>query len=315
MENMGPPVKLDVIAVGNLNVDLIGMIDRLPRTDEKTLMEKMVISPGGGGANFAVACSKLGLKVGFVGCVGKDEFGDLILEKFRAEKIDISHIRRVAAPTGIAIVLSTSKGEHILVSHRGANLSLKLADISNEYLKTAKLIHVSSKPPKISRAIAIKAKKLGMHASIDIGAELFKLKIKELSDVISGYTTCFLNAKGFKRIFRNRPSRKTILQKFPSGIKNLVVTLGPKGAVASDGKEIIFCNPPRVKVKDTTGAGDAFAAAFDAIWLRDHDLERSLVYAVAEATIKVQYIGAQEGLPEMDELEKFVEKNKIRCHR
>jgi ribokinase len=312
MDKMAP-VELDVIAVGNLNMDLIGMMDRLPMADEKALMDKMVLSLGGGGANFAVACSRLGLKVGFIGCVGKDSFGDLVIEKFLAEKIDTSQIKRVAAPTGLAIVLSTHKGEHILVSYRGANLSLKPGDINGEYIKNAKLVHVSSKPPKISKAVVLKAKKLGIDASIDIGAELLKLKNKELSSAIEGYTNCFLNARGFERIFKEKPSKKTIIRRFPGGIKNLVVTLGPKGAVASDGEDFFFCRPPKVNARDTTGAGDAFAAAFNAVWLRDRDIEKSLVYAVAEAAIKVQHVGAQEGLPKMDELEKFVKRNKMRC--
>ena len=98
--------NLDVVAVGNLNIDLICKMKRLPGRDEKLLMEEFARRLGGGAANFAVACSKLGLRSGFIGCVGNDEFGREILEDLRREKVDTSHIGVVGAPTGLVFSFS-----------------------------------------------------------------------------------------------------------------------------------------------------------------------------------------------------------------
>jgi len=143
-------LKLDMIAIGNLNVDLIGKVKKLPARDEKLLLEEFAMRPGGGAANFAAACSKLGLKSGFIGCVGNDEFGKELLANLKRHGVDTSRIKIVDAPTGLVIAPSTAKGNHFLLAHRGANLSLKSEDISSEYISGTKLLHASSVTPDIA---------------------------------------------------------------------------------------------------------------------------------------------------------------------
>lgn len=300
--------KLDVIAVGNLNIDLIGRVKKLPVQDEKLLMEELSLLPGGGAANFVVACSKLGMKSGYIGCIGKDEFGEEILANLRREGVDTTRIKMVDAPTGIDIALSTPRGDHFLLAHRGANLSLKPTDIDDSYIRGAKLLHASV-APKLSLAVGSKAKRLGIKASLDIGAEMSELKKSELLDIIELYDICFMNLRSYKKIFREKSSKEGVLRNFPQKLGALIVTMGSRGAMATDGSRVVVCQAYKVKFKDSTGAGDAFAAAFDVMWLRSGDLEESVKYGLAEAAIKVQHVGAQEGLPDMTELEEFVRKH------
>lgn len=297
---------MDVIAVGNLNVDLICKVDRLPRRDEKLLTEEFIKRPGGGAANFAVACSKLGLRSGFIGCVGDDALGKEVLEDLRQNDVDTSRIKVVAAPTGMVLSLSTRMGDHFLVAYRGANLHLKPEDVNEDYLKDAKLVHASSVVGEVAKAVGSKARELGILASLDVGAELTALEKGKLLRILGLFDICFMNRRAYKNIFEAGPHRAGLLKDFPKGLGVLVITLGPRGAMATDGENVFFKPAHRVEVKDTTGAGDAFAAAFDAIWMQSGDVEKALTYAVAEAAIKIQHIGAREGLPTMKELEEFV---------
>jgi len=300
--------KLDVIAVGNLNVDLIGMVKKLPARDEKLLLEEFARRPGGGAANFAVACSKLGLKSGFIGCVGNDEFGKEILADLKQEGVDIARIKIVDAPTGLVIAISTAKGDHFLLAHRGANLFLRPDDISADYIRGTKLLHASSVTPEIALAVGSNAKKHKIRTSLDLGAELAELEKRELLDVVGLFDICFMNRRSYQKVFKEMPSEKGMLKNFPENLEAMVVTMGAGGAMATDGSRTIFHPSYKVKVKDSTGAGDAFAAAFDVIWLQGGGLEKSIEYALAEAAIKIQHVGAREGLPTMEELEEFVQR-------
>lgn len=307
--------KLDLIAVGNLNIDLIGKIKRLPTREEKLLLEEFARHPGGGAANFAVACSRLGLKSGFIGCVGDDELGVEILADLERENVDKTHVKIVDAPTGLVFALSTPRGDHFLVAYRGANLSLKPEDIADDYARKAKLLHASSVTPEIALAVGSKAEKYGLLASLDLGAELAELKMNELLEIIELFDICFMNRRTYKKVFGERPSRRGILKNFPEGLEVLAVTMGAEGAMATDGESTISGPSYRVEVRDSTGAGDAFAAAFDVVWLRGGDLGKAIRYALAEAAIKIQHIGAREGLPTMEELEEFVRTHAIRLRQ
>jgi len=257
-----------VIAVGNLNIDLIGKVGRPPVRDEKLLLEEFVRRPGGGAANFATACAKLGLKSGLVGCIGNDEFGKEILIELRRKGVNTAWIKVVDAPTGLVISLSTPGGDHFLVAHRGANSFLRPEDIDEDHIKGAKLLHASSVAPEIALAAGSKAKKQGILASLDLGAELAELRKRELLDVIERFDICFMNRRSYRKVFGERPSKKGIPKIFPRKLKLLVVTMGPNGAMATDCSVVVVRPSYEVKVKDTTGAGDAFAAAFDAVWLQ-----------------------------------------------
>lgn len=298
--------KHRIISVGNLNMDLIGKIEELPKPDEKALLDSFTRRPGGGAANFAVACSKLGLEAGFIGCVGNDSFGKEILEDLKKRGVDTSLVRKVDASTGLAFVFLNPKNDRYLIEHRGANSQLKPSDIKKKNLKDVELIHASSVTPEMVASIGSKVSELDVTASLDLGAELTKVGKEKLLDMLQSFDICFMNEETFENIFKTKATRKKILKQSPEGLEIFVVTLGSKGAIATDGKKTASSSSYDVKVEDTTGAGDAFAAAFDRFILEGENLERSLDYAAAEAAIKVQHVGAREGLPTIEELEKFV---------
>jgi len=299
-------LHVDVIGIGNANMDIIVKVLKLPVIDEKVLAEDVVFLPGGGASNFAVACSRLGIPTGFIGCVGNDYFGKLLLENFKKEGVDVSHVKIVKKNTGFVIAISDIEGKYFMVANRGANLELKPEDLDEEYIGGARLVHGSSLRIEIAEALGKKARKLNVFSSIDVGAELAHLERSKFLKILRGYDFTFLNKTSYKLIFNVNPTREVLLKYFPRGMKVLVVTLGEAGVLACDGKRVIHVPALKVKVVDTVGAGDAFSAAFLTYFLKTEDLEVAAKYAVAAAAIKVQKIGGQKGLPVREELEKFV---------
>ena len=299
-------MHVDIIGVGNANMDIIVKVQKLPTVDEKILAEDVKFLPGGGASNFAVACSRLGTSTGFIGCVGDDHFGKLILENFRRERVDVSHVKIVRRNTGFVIVISDAQGRYFMVANRGANLELKPENLDEKYISCAKLVHGSSLRCEIAKALGRKAKKFNVFSSIDIGAELAHLGRSEVLEVLENYDFVFLNRTSYRLIFNVNPVRENLLKYFPKGPKVLLITLGEDGVLVCDGKRVIHVPAVKVKVVDTVGAGDAFAAAFLVYFLKTEDLEIAAKYAVAAAAFKIQKIGGQKGLPTREELESFI---------
>lgn len=302
-------LHVDIIGVGNANVDIIVKVSRLPTVDEKVLAEDVKFLPGGGASNFVVACSRLGMPTGFIGCVGDDYFGKLLLENFRKKNIDISHVKIVEnRNTGFVFAVSDREGKYFMIASRGANMELEPEDLDEKYIGSAKLVHGSSLRAEVAESLGVKARKLNVFSSIDVGAELAHLDREKVVKILESYDFVFLNRTSYKLIFDVDPVKETLLKCFPEGSRVIVVTLGEEGALICDGKKVIHIPAMKVKVVDTVGAGDAFAAAFLVYFLETKDLKVAAKYAVAAAAIKVQKTGGQKGLPLRRELERFVKR-------
>jgi len=309
-------LHVEIVSVGNANLDIIVKVPRLPVIDEKVLAADVKFFPGGGASNFAVACSRLGVPTGFIGCIGDDYFGRLLLENFRKEHVDTSHIKVAKNKnTGFIIAISDMEGKYYMVANRGANLELKPENIDEKYISNAKLVHGSSLRVEIAESLGFKAKKLGVLSSIDIGAELTHLKKERILKILENFDFIFLNKTSYKLIFGVEPTSRALLDYFPKNSKVLAVTLGKRGAVVCDGKRVVQVPAVKVKVVDTVGAGDAFAAAFLVYFIETDNLETALKYAMAEAAIKVQKLGGQEGLPTRKELERFFKELNVGSQR
>lgn len=295
-----------IVSIGNINVDFIGKIEKLPKLDEKALLEKLNREPGGGGANFAVACSKLGLESTFVGCVGNDSFGQESLEDLKRNGVNTSHIKKVDTSTGVAFIFLTSENRRLLIEHRGANSYLVPSDMEEELLKKSGLLHASSVTPEIARSIGKRAKEYGLKTSLDLGAELTKIGKEKLLDILKNFDICFVNKETFIDIFERRANEKNISESLPKELRILVVTLGSEGAIVSTGNKTISSPSYEVETKDTTGAGDVFAAIFDKFILERAKLEKAVKYSMAGAAIQVQRIGGRKKLPTMEELDEFI---------
>ena len=119
-----------VTVVGSSNTDLIVQADQLPDAGETVLGGDLVISPGGKGANQAVGAARLGAKVSFVGCVGKDMFGQEALSNLEKEGLDLGFVvRDPETPSGVALIVLDKHGRNIIAVAQGSNRILAPADV------------------------------------------------------------------------------------------------------------------------------------------------------------------------------------------
>ena len=261
--------NLDVLAIGELNVDLIlNGIDGFAEIGKEKLASNMSLTLGSSTAIFAANLSSLGSKVGFLGKIGKDSFGELVINSLMERGIDTSMvIVEEGIATGATIILNYDE-DRAMVTHPGAMDFLTIQDISDEHLMQAKHIHFSSifLQPGIRNDIHklfARAKKLGLTTSLDTQwdpAEKWDFDYKSILpnvDVFLPNETELLHLTGTSKI-------NDAFEKLRPYAQNIVVKRGTKGSILHQKNGEILELPAYLNrsVVDAIGAGDSFNAGF-----------------------------------------------------
>jgi sugar/nucleoside kinase (ribokinase family) len=274
--------KIDVIVVGELNVDIIlNEIESLPVIGKEIMAGSMSVTLGSSSAIFASNLSALGPRVAFLGKIGKDNFADVVLASLEGKKVDTSHIIKSAAlSTGATIVLNYDQ-DRANVTYPGAMNDLRLEDIDLAFLSSARHMHFANcfMQPGIRNdltALFRHAKELGLTTSLDTQwdpEEEWDLPLKELLP----YVDVFLpNMAEFKFLSRSNTVEEGI-DKLKQFAHYIIIKNGSEGALAWDGKDLIV--QPAFKneqVVDCVGAGDSFDAGFIKDFIQNVPLHKCL---------------------------------------
>jgi len=300
----------DVIGVGNLNVDITLYVDRVPEEGGAVEANDFVVSPGGAAANFAVACSKLGLKAGLIGCVGSDDYGKMLIDDLVRNKVDTSHVRIVEdAPTGKVIIVVTPDGERRMIAYRGANLKLSADLLDREYLSKAKWVYAASiHSLDLVREIAKAAREAKALFAWDPGSIPVKTGLtREMLKILEETNILFLNEREAMTLAQADSLNEAIRELDKIGFDCLVVKRGVKGALCCHKGAVIKSEAFRsLVVRDTTAAGDIFNAAFLYCIIRGKRIEEALRIANVAAAIKIQGRGARQSIPSYEEIERYM---------
>ncbi len=260
--------KFEVLVVGELNVDLIlNKIDSFPEMGKEKLADEMTLTLGSSSAIFASNLSSLGVKVGFIGKIGKDSFGDLVLKSLKEKDVNTDFIiSDNNLKTGATIVLNYDE-DRAMVTHPGAMEELTIDDISSEQIKSAKHLHISSifLQPKIKDSIIdllVKAKKAGLTTSLDPQwdpNEKWDIDLRKLLPFID----VFLPNETEIAHLTNEPDTEKSLKMLAPFANLIVVKMGSKGsALLRNGNISIQPAYLNENVVDAIGAGDSFDAGF-----------------------------------------------------
>lgn len=301
-----------ILTIGNINIDLICSVPRLPKPDDKVIASNHMKVPGGGACNFAVGLARLGSQVSLFGHVGKDQEGKRAIDSLLSEKVDVSKvIHEPEVGTGFVIILVDKEGESIKIGCREANACLSPGEMTNELFEGIELVHVSSVSIPIALKVAEKAKELSITSSIDFGGELMGAEREILSEIINEYSIIFLNALSFQRAFNMSPTKHNFQKVNLKEEQILNVTLGDRGSYIITPKKSYFIPSRKVEVVDTTGAGDAYAAGFIHYFCAGiKDLEEIGQKAAICAAIQITHSSARKGMPTKLEVEEFIKQEK-----
>ncbi len=260
--------KFDVIVVGELNIDLIlNQLISFPKIGTEILAKQMTLTLGSSSAIFASNLSSLGSKVAFIGKIGKDIFGDLVLQCLNEKGVDTNMvIQTEALTTGATVVLNIDEGR-AMITHPGAMEDLTFNDIHLAKFSDAQHLHFSSYflQPGLQKSVATlfqEAKKAGLTTSFDTQwdpDEKWELDI----DNILPYVDVFLPNEKEMLQLTGKENLEDAINHIKNLVNVLVVKLGNKGSVSVHKGKTLF-KPAFLNegVVDSIGAGDCFNAGF-----------------------------------------------------
>ncbi len=294
-----------ILVVGSLNMDLVVRVPHHPLVGETVISNEYRRYPGGKGANQAVAAARLGCPVKMIGRVGRDAFGDELVQALSSNGVDTSYIYRDAhAPSGVAFIAVDEAGQNIIVVAGGANSLLTPQDIvdAQAAFDGAAVLLLQLECPLVSveKAIHI-ARQRGIPVVLNPApAQLLEMDLLEQVDYL-------IPNQSELAMLAGQDTIKAALQVLQShGVRRLVVTLSEKGALVVDGDWQERLPTYRVPVVDTTAAGDAFVGAF-AVALREGlSLHQATAWGNAGGALAVTRMGAMPSLPTRAEFDRFL---------
>jgi len=282
------------IVFGNINLDIIAQAPKIPAPDSSIRLEKLTISVGGGAVNYSVAVSRLGDIPFLAGKTGKEFRGLGFSDILRKEKVRVDFVRYTRKKSiGISIILNIDYEPRRILFHRGANLLIDKKMIISVLKKAEKpdIIHIASLRPWVVREVynfylSINNRPL---ISYDPGSET-KYILKELQKHLHLVDILLINEEEYHLVFRNKKDFKNFLVNNPNMV--VVVKRGKKGGTVYYKNATFSHKPPKLKIIDTTGSGDAFNAAFNVCFLEKNDLEECIKWAVTNGTLKATRLGS-----------------------
>lgn len=294
--------RSQIAVVGSINLDVSVPVPHLPLPGETVLGDDALWSPGGKGANQAVAAARLDCLVSMVGAVGTDAAGDDMLRALEVEGIDFEGSRLEDVPTGLAVIMVATSGdaagENSIAVSSGANAHVTAAMVAaSESVRNAAVVLTQFEIPLDAVATAIasaRGKVIVNPAPVpDVGSP------SDLARAIEGAHVLVPNQGELAQLAgaARASSRDELIDQARSlAVDSVVVTLGGDGALVVTGSEVTTIPTVPVPVVDTTAAGDAFCGGLADALAGGSDLVAAAHWAARVAAVAVTRRGAQASL-------------------
>ena len=288
-----------VCVVGSVNIDTTYRVPQIPAPGETLLAINRTVSPGGKGANQAVAAASMGSQVALLGCIGHDAEADLALASLTRHRVDVSQLTTVAdAPTGTAVVLVDDRGENVIVVDPGANQRIDPVLVAAHLLSTAYDVVLSQL--EINLDAVISAAQNSGPATFILNPAPMPADAAALRDLL-GYTDVLVpNRPELARLAgQPLPTDRAGLDRCVARLEFdgvVLVTLGSAGVAVYDrgpSHRPTYIEAVRVESVDTTGAGDTFCGVLGHFIAQHVDVTHAARQANEMAALSTTVRGAQ----------------------
>jgi ribokinase len=295
-----------IVVVGSTNMDMVVKTSHIPTHGETVLGGAFFMNPGGKGANQAVAVARLGGNVLFVSKIGNDIFGKQAFQLFGSEGIDTSCILSdETLPSGVALITVDAAGENSIVVAPGANANLLRADVESALseIGAAGIILLQLEIPLATvQYVAGYGASKGIKVILNPApAAVLPAELLSYIDVITPNVTEASMIAGLN-VLDMETAKQAATRIQGLGVDNVVITMGPAGALVLEGAVFTHIPAPKVQPVDTTAAGDVFNGALAVGLSEDKSLADAVRFACAAAAVSVTRLGAQSSIPYRKEL-------------
>lgn len=297
-----------ILVIGSSNTDLVVNVDSIPKPGQTVLGDSFFVNPGGKGANQAVGAARLGKDVSFCCKTGEDDYGRAAKELFAKEGMDTSFVFSTPDhPSGVALIAVDRNGENSIVVASGANMDLLPEDIDRigSFSRFDIVLCQLEIPLQTVEYIAAKARTDGVKFVLN-PAPACKLPDSLLScvDILTPNETEAEIISGIK-VTDTESAAAAARKIMETGVGQVIVTLGSKGALLCSDKEQTLVPAFKVRAVDTTAAGDIFNGALCVALSEGKEMVNAIRFASAASSISVTRKGAQASAPYRNEVDKI----------
>ncbi len=299
-----------IIVIGSSNTDMTVRLPRLPAPGQTVLGSGFATTPGGKGANQAVAAARAGGDIVFITAVGDDDLGKHAVDLFRRQGIDVSHVRVCeGVASGVALIFVGEDGENMIGVASGANHKFNPEDIDrlpDSIFRAADILLAGLEIPAETAARAIgRGSRAGMRVILNPAPaprspEAIPPGLFALIDILTPNRLEALALAGMipTTTTPDEPDWNDCADRLlQAGVNAAVITLGAAGCLVATAESKLQVRPPQVQAIDTVGAGDAFNGAFAVALSENRSIEDAAAWATAAAALAVTHPGAQSALP------------------
>ncbi len=263
----------------------------------KADVNDITFSTGGGATNAAVTFARGGLYSLFMGTVGHDPAGQAVIDDLDREHVDTTHVSYSKKyQTGYSVLLLAPSGERTILTYRGASTHYEAKHFNLDEVE-ADWLYVSSVAGQmdILDTVFHQAREKGIKIFFNPGKGELK-QIAKLKGLLEDVSVLSVNKEEMQQIVHGETSEELVRHGLQY-VDTVIVSDGPRGVVASDGKSIVKAGMYQdVKVIDRTGAGDAFGSGFLSKWVQTADLKEAIIFGSANSTSVVTKVGAKAGI-------------------
>lgn len=294
-----------VLVIGSANADYLIRTARMPALGETLTGSDFTINAGGKGLNQAVALAKLGADTAFLGAVGEDEGGRMLLATLDEHRVAFEGFVTADTPTGVALVTVVGSDNFILLS-AGANACLTPAAITEkaQLIRAADFVVLQLEiPVETVETVCAIAKESGTRVVLN------PAPYKELPPAVYAAVDYLIpNEHEAQDIVGIAPDTQesvtaAVERLRALGAGTVIITLGERGCVYNDGEDIVFAPAVKSEAVDTTSAGDSFIGALVTKLAADTPLPDAIAYAARVAAVTVSRHGAARSIPYAEEVE------------
>jgi len=313
-------VTVDCLSVGILVADhLCDPIPRLPAAGELILCEHLPLSIGGCASNAAVDLARLGVRVGVVGCVGRDSFGRFIIDALKSSGIDTHDVRELeGVETSGTLIVNVQGEDRRFIHAQGANAHLRVEHIPLERVRSARVLYVGGyllmpalEPERLADLFR-QARAAGVRTVLDVVLPGPGDHWDKLAPVLAE-TDVFLPNHDEAAVITRESDPVAQAERFQAaGARTVVITCGAEGSVLLSENERLRAGVYPMEYRGGTGSGDAFDAGFIAGMLAGEDAAGCLRWGSAVGASCVRSISATDSVFTQEEAQQFIEAQPLR---
>lgn len=301
--------SIQVVGLGQACVDYVGRVPGYPAEDSKTELEGLFTSCGGPAATALVTLARAGIATSFLGSISDDPFGVQIVEGLEKERVDISCLK--ITPGYVSqfafIAITEGDGKRTIFWRRGSAPMLTPEEVSLDPFPGARILHLDGLMLEAAKEAVSQAKQRRITVVMDAGTlregTLDLVKQVDVLIASEAFSEALLGSKG---------SHQAVLEELSSmGPREVVITLGARGAIGLDQGGIIRQAAFPVASRDTTGAGDVYHGAYIYGLIEGWTMSQCMSFASAAAALKCMHGGGWRGIPRIQEIEGFMKRKDV----